>query len=252
MPHIRQHDALLTVFPSDSSSVLWIYADHTFPMFCELLRLPEYSQRLIIGLSASMGKLSESLIKYSSAALFKFLRSNPAEVPRICDDILQVFSANIQNERISHPMLNFLDSLLSSGTVSVIIHSDQHGFADEIFRLVKLEIRGQKKLYKLVSSINVFCQLLQVPKLCPKVLSSLAIFLGLTHVHVRKSTASKLFEAIVVHGETCGIPVENIDEILELLSETDWGEPLPQIRPIRNKLCDLLGIKAPVSAVANK
>lgn len=92
---------------------------------------------------------------------------------------------------------------------------DSSNFAEEIFRLVKLEIKGQKKLYKLVSSINVFCQLIQVPKLCPKVLSSLAIFLGLTHVHVRKSTASKLYEAIVVHGDSCGIPEENIDEVRE-------------------------------------
>lgn len=211
--HIRHHDFLLTIFPVDSSSVLWIYADHTFPMFCELLRLPDYSQRLIVGLSASIGKLSESLIKHSSAALYKFLRANPAEVPRICDDIIQVFAENIQNDRISHPLLNFLDSILSSGTINRILLDAEQQFADEVFRLVKLEIRGQKKLYKLVSSINVFCQLLQVPKLCTKVLSSLAIFLGLTHVHVRKSTASKLFEAIVVHGETCGIPVENIDEV---------------------------------------
>lgn len=53
----------------------------------------------------------------------------------------------------------------------------------------------------------------QVPKLCSKVLSNLAIFLGLTHVHVRKSTATKLYEAIVIHGDTCGIPEENIDEV---------------------------------------
>lgn len=151
-----------------------------------------------------------------------------------------------------------------TGTINAVLLDDTSNFADEIFRLVKLEIKGQKKLYKLVSSINVFCQLIQVPKLCPKVLSSLAIFLGLTHVHVRKCTASKLYEAIVVHGDSCGIPEENIDEvrinvlnemlklindlqILELLSETDWGEPLPKIRPVRNQLCTLLGIKPPIS-----
>lgn len=86
-----------------------------------------------------------------------------------------------------------------------------------------------------------------MPRLCGKVLSTLSIYLGLMHVHVRKSTATKLYEAIVTHGDTCGIPEENIDLILELLSETDWGQPLTEIRPIRNQLCTLLGIKPPVS-----
>lgn len=39
---------------------------------------------------------------------------------------------------------------------------DTSNFADEVFRLVKLETKGQKKLYKLVSSINVLCNLIQV------------------------------------------------------------------------------------------
>lgn len=70
------------------------------------------------------------------------------------------------------------------------------------------------------------------------------------HVHVRKCTATKLYEAIVIHGDSCGIPEENIDEILELLSETDWGQPLADVRPIRNQLCELMGIKPPMSIVA--
>lgn len=116
IPYIQRHDFLKTVFSVDASSVLWIYADHTFPLFCALLELPEYSQRMIVGLTASVGKLSESLVKYSSASLFQFLRAHSNDVPRICNDILSVFEENKLNDRITHPLLNFLDSLLSSGT----------------------------------------------------------------------------------------------------------------------------------------
>lgn len=31
------------------------------------------------------------------------------------------------------------------------------------------------------------------------------------------------------------------------LSETDWSQPINEIRKIRNELCEMLGIKAPVS-----
>lgn len=51
-----------------------------------------------------------------------------------------------------------------------------------------------------------------------------------------------------MHGDSIDIPEENMDEILEILTETDWGQPLQTVRPIRNKLCELLGVKAPVSA----
>lgn len=86
-------------------------------------------------------------------------------------------------------------------------------FSDDIFRLTKLEIKGHKKLYKLLSSIGVFCQLIQVPALSAKILSYLTIFLGLAHVQVRKSTAAKLYETFIIYGDTCGIPEDNLDEV---------------------------------------
>lgn len=85
-------------------------------------------------------------------------------------------------------------------------------------------------------------------RLCIRVLSKLTLFLGLTHVHVRKTTAIKLYEALVLHGDTTSIPEENMDDILEILSDTDWGQSLADVRPIRNKLCDLLGVKPPISS----
>ncbi|KAI8125318.1 Tubulin-specific chaperone D [Lucilia cuprina] len=250
LPYVYHHDRLREIFPSDVNSVLWLFADHTFPLFCSLLELPEYSKRILLGLSASIGQLTESLIKYSSAALFQFLRSHPAEVPRLCKEIVLNFEENLLNERVTYPMLNFLDIIIASGTINSVLLNESSTFADDIYRLLNLEIKGHKKLYKLVSSINVFCQLVQVPRLCKKILSKLSIFLGLTHVHIRKTTATKLYEALALHGDVCDISEDNMDEILNLLSETDWGLPLVEIRPLRNQLCELMGIKPPMSAAS--
>lgn len=62
IPHIRCHPRLLEIFPSDDKTVLWLFADHTFPLFCELLALADYSKRVLLGLSASIGQLTESLV----------------------------------------------------------------------------------------------------------------------------------------------------------------------------------------------
>lgn len=137
---------------------------------------------------------------------------------------------------------------MPTGSINAILLDDSSTFAEDIYRLLNLEIKGHKKLYKLVSSINVYSQLVQVPRLCKKVLSKMSVFLGLTHVHIRKTTATKLYEALALHGDVCEISEENMDEILNLLSETDWGMPLVEVRPIRNQLCELMGIKPPMSA----
>lgn len=249
IPYIQRHDKLREIFPADSTEVLWLFADHTFPYFCAMLELPEYSQRIVLGLTASIGQLTESLIKYSSTSFFQYLRSHPSDVPRICDEIALVFTQNSMNERVTYPLLNFLDILFASGTVSSTLLDENNRFAEEILRLVNIEIKGHKKLYKLTSSINVYCQLIQVPRLSHSILSKLSIFLGLPHVHVRKSTATKMYESLALHSECTNIPEENLEDILNLLSESDWGLPLPEVRPIRNQVCELMGIKPPVALV---
>lgn len=247
IPHIKRHDELKAIFPEDSSKVLWLFADHTLPLFCSLLEYPEYSSIIILGLSASIGQLTESLRKYSSTSMLKFMKAHPKDIPRIGSEIISVFQENLHNDRITHLYLNFLDVILSSGIFYPLFEDESSTFADDLLRLVNAEMKNNKKLYKLVSSINVYCQLIQVPKLGSKLLTKMSVFLGQTHVHVRKSAANKLYEAVILHGDTCGIPEENLDDILTILSETDWGMPLDHVRPIRNNLCELMGVKAPVS-----
>lgn len=162
LPHIQRHQELVEIFPKDSSLISWLFADHTFPIFCKLLLFPEYSEKILIGLVGSIGQLTESLIKYSSSSFLDFLKANDEEIPRICQLIVKIFEDNLLNERVSHPMLNFLDMLLSSGVLVMILDDESNNFADEILRLTNLEIRGYKKLYKVVSSVNVYCQLIQV------------------------------------------------------------------------------------------
>ncbi|KAH8392467.1 hypothetical protein KR215_009267 [Drosophila sulfurigaster] len=250
IPYVRDHERLLEIFPSDESSVLWLFADHTFPLFCELLALPAYSKRVLLGLSASIGQLTESLIKYASTALFQFMRSHVEMVPRLCAEIVQNFEAHLLNERVTYPMLSFLERIIASSTIDGVLHDESNPFAEDIYRLLNLEVKGYKKLYKTASSISAFCQLVQVPRLSKRVLSKMSVFLGLQHVHVRKTAATKLYEALALHGDVTEIPEDNMDEILALLSETDWTLPLVEVRPLRNELCNLMGIKPPVSGAS--
>lgn len=178
------------------------------------------------------------------------MKSQPEHVERVAFEILGVFEAHLGNDRITGPMLNFIDILIRSGSVNTLICSDdESAFGHEVFRLINLEIRGHKKMYKMASAMNVLCQLIQVKSLVIKIFSKVSVFLGLPLVHVRKTTATKFYEALILYGDQTDIDEDNLDEVFNLLTDTDWGQPLEQVRPIRNELCRLIGIKAPVPAV---
>lgn len=177
--------------------------------------------------------------------------------PRICDVILNIFKKNVGvNDRITGPLLNFLNIVISSGCIDDIVLDASSSFSREVYRLAKLEIHGHKKFYKLISSINVFCQLIQVndfflpcsihtsasnakktpskpchaksieltaitiplifcqvKELKNKIFATLAIFMGLPHVHVRKTTANKLYEALMLYSDVCEINDDDLDKV---------------------------------------
>lgn len=42
------------------------------------------------------------------------------------------------------------------------------------------------------------------------------------------------------------IAEEDLASILTTLNATDWEQPIPDLRPIRNNLCELMKVSAPV------
>ena len=42
------------------------------------------------------------------------------------------------------------------------------------------------------------------------------------------------------------VPEENLEEVNSVLSDTNWDAPnVEELRPVRNRLCELMGIPAP-------
>lgn len=71
---------------------------------------------------------------------------------------------------------------------------------------------------------------------------------------VRIAIAEHLSVALLTYGENVfppddGDSDQRCDQALELLADTDWSQPVPALKPIRDRLCSLFGIKSP-SAVS--
>lgn len=64
---------------------------------------------------------------------------------------------------------------------------------------------------------------------------------------VRKTTASKLYETLLTltdvsagnNGDRATLLASNQEEILSILSDTDWDEDVESLKPIRNRLKQL-------------
>ncbi|XP_045513668.1 tubulin-specific chaperone D [Pieris brassicae] len=267
--NIPQHDALKRIFPSEevevkpqrqeeehnltsenSNVVLWLFPGHTMPRFVQLLNYPAYRYHVIKGLIVSAGELTESLVKHTTQSLFSYLNSLHEDLDTlksICDTIIRVFADNLRVKRITGPIFNFLDRLLSSGSISPILEDKESTFAKNVLKHLQLELRGGKNIYKLLDSINVLCQLIQVGgAVCANSLGMLVIYLCYGERYVRRCAAARLYEALTLYGDVCDLPAENLDQVMSILADTDWEKDVNELRPIRNEICDLMGIKRPV------
>lgn len=100
---------------------------------------------------------------------------------------------------------------------------------------------------RIIKGLLFGCLFLQIPRdVCETALIQLSILLCHRHTYVRKATSTRLYESLLVYGEFSTIPEDNLDQVMTLLSETNWENPVEELRPVRNSLCDLMGVRAPV------
>jgi len=250
VPGVPCRDALELVFPTDID-INWIVESETFPKFVKLLRLKEFSERMILGLTVSIGGLTERLVRNSSHSLFTELRDmDTVEVEAFTAQLLAVFRSHQKVDRVTMPLFKFLDQLLTSGCLDPVVDAPASSFPSQLFALCKAEISRSGDPNKLMSAGDVFCQLLQAADTATvhRCLTQLSILLCHRFPRVRKATAEKLYEALLTFGEAEVVPEEHLEQIMELLSDTKWDGGVEEVRPVRNRLCELAGVPTPTVA----
>ena len=79
-----------------------------------------------------------------------------------------------------------------------------------------------------------------------KAFIQLSIYLCNKYKYLRKATATQTYEALTLYGEDMDLPEEDLSSLLTVLNTTDWERPVEELRPIRNHLCELMKVSAPV------
>lgn len=248
IPHITNRDALKKIFPEDTTEILWLFPHHTFPLFIKLLDIPEYVPSITGGLILSVGAPTESLHSCAAKIMNEYLKAHQPFIPTFGTTALNILQEKTPKDTlVMTSAFQFISELLQPATNSRILLSDADAtFPEAIFALVNdLIVHSKKHL----NSIPVYCALMLGPAICRRVLSKLAMYLGMLCVNIRRETALKMYETLLVYGDQTCIPEENLDEVLACLSEEKWDGELEDARRIRNQLCGLMGIKAPVARV---
>ena len=114
VPGIPARDEVVKLFPADldEKTFQWTVESATFPIFCKLIHLDDYRERVLLGLTVSVGGLTERLVKFSSASLFNEIKSLERDgLEKIAASIVSIFKSNQKNDRVTVPLFKFLDQM---------------------------------------------------------------------------------------------------------------------------------------------
>ncbi|RTG85676.1 tubulin-specific chaperone D [Schistosoma bovis] len=226
--HLLHHE-------SDCDDMIWNSANSTFHRFTKLLDFPEYRYRLILGLiiRCSTSALSAYFLDHESDQLFF------VEVLKIVEQILQSFR---QEERIVIPLFKFLDFLLNDPIVNSTVDPNSPILL-QLTESVWNETKLNKDVQRIKAAIDVFGGMLQFTgPVRKRSLSLMMVMLGSRYPIIRKTTATELYEGLLVY-ELCSS--ELLDQVSSILTETIWEGDIEVVRPIRNQLCELFQVPVP-------
>ncbi|XP_070704399.1 tubulin-specific chaperone D [Pempheris klunzingeri] len=247
VPHIPHREELLSIFPVETATSLnWNAPSQAFQYITQLLGLLQYQCHTLLGLTVSVGGITESTVHFSSQSLFEYLKGiqdSSAALTQFGDTLLSIFRDNLRNDRVSIPFLKMLNQMLANSCFEIFTTQENHPFCVDLLALCK-EFKKAKDISKLRACISVFCGLIQFQgEVRKKVLSQLLMLLCHSFPVIRKTTASQMYEMLLTYDDV--IDPEVLDDVMTLLSDTNWESDLATVRTHRNQLCDWLGVPRP-------
>uniref|UniRef100_A0A3Q2PHZ6 Tubulin-specific chaperone D n=1 Tax=Fundulus heteroclitus TaxID=8078 RepID=A0A3Q2PHZ6_FUNHE len=243
VPHIPHKEELLNIFPVETiTSLNWNAPSQAFKYIAQLLGLPEYQYHTLLGLSVSVGGITESTVHHSSQSLFVFLKgiqNDRDALTQFAQTLLRIFRDNRHNDRVSVSLLKMLSQMLANNIFEIFTKEEDHWVCLELLDLCK-EFRRSKDVNKLCACIDVFCGLIQFQgDVRKKVLSQLLLMLCHSFPVIRKATSSKMYEMLLTYDDVTDPDV--LDDVMTLLSDTE-DKNITEVRSHRNQLCDWLGV----------
>lgn len=221
-------------------------------MMVQILGLESYRRAALTGLVVSVGGLTESLVRHSSASVLDFVFGlEEADLAAFGADLLAILEAHPKDDRVVVPLMKTLDLLMSNGCLEPLLVDEECAVAATLLDLCKKECVKCTDVNKISAAIDVYCGVLAAEG-PPKKRALSLLLLTLTHRYprVRKLAAEKIFTGLMAVEDV--VPEEHEEEVNEILESTLWDGDVKEARPRRNRICELVGVAVPKLKVKAK
>ncbi|XP_061556153.1 tubulin-specific chaperone D [Phycodurus eques] len=245
VPQIPHREELLSIFPPEvQASLNWKAPSQAFPYITRLLGLPEYQYQTLLGLTVSVGGMTQSTVTASSQSLFDYLRGIQQDRAALehfaMHALIRILRENVRNTRIALPFLKMLNQLLSNGCFDVFTTEENHPFCVDLLALCEV-VRRSKDVYKLRACVAVYCGLIQFPgEVRKEILYQLLVLICHSFLVIRTTTASLMYEMLLTYDDV--VDADVLDDVMNLLSDTNWESEPAALHPAQNHLRELLGV----------
>lgn len=267
--HARLEDAIkdLRARLQDSASLMvldWSSPEITFPLFAEMGLHTEmqemYMYPVLSGFVLSIGGLTNHVVKSSSETLVEFMMNKEGQngeqiQATICQALIRMHEQYAGQDRVVIPLLKTHHLLLSRDCLE---HAPFQLLRELVLGLQReVSSASCRSVVKLLEAVPVFCELLRFntpnDEIRRRSYGYLFHLLVNRYPRVRLAAGEKLLNAIQVFAEEvfCEDGMvdcdELVDNIAELLMDTDWASNVASLRPVVVKLYDTLGLPKPKS-----
>ncbi|VDP83480.1 unnamed protein product [Echinostoma caproni] len=162
------------------------------------------------------GQAFADILHHDTGALTTYLlahESDPEFIVQFLTIVEQISAQFASEERIVVPLFKFMDFLLNDPVITGALDGNSFG------GMLQFDGPVRKRAANLMM-----------------------ILMAHRYPVVRKSSATKLYECLLVFDF---VEPDVMDQITTLLTETIWESELTEVRPIRNTICELLGLSVP-------
>ncbi|RMZ99376.1 tubulin-specific chaperone D [Brachionus plicatilis] len=235
----------------ECDAIDWNLAYVTMPMFAKFLNSKQFQTNLLIGFVYSIGSLTESVVKSATSSFIKQVKQVEEESAQdfrdLVEKLLALCKVHLKVDRLSSSLIKTVDLLVQNDFFANGVLNADKNYPLEFVELFLENVKVTKDMQRLTSYTDFFCDMLQFDdeKVRKNCLTRLMIQLCHQYSRIRKVTASKLFEALINLPDLFQSDDDN-SECICLLTETDWDQPINEVRSIRNRLCELTGTPKPV------
>lgn len=233
------------------NNVQWLEPNYSYKKIINIILYDEYSYKIFEGLITSIGGITEDTQKCSLEELDSLVDSLEEErkinlIKMIYSHIINIFQNNEKIDRVIEPLFNTLTHLL---TKNVFINDLFLSEIDQIHRLVTKENYDSNNIHKVLSSVDIFYNLLFLEKeekfnILNRCLRSLLVLMTHKYPVVRKKASEKLYIFFIGLEDPSmfDLTLDQIDTIGIILSDTNWTEGISIIRESRNTIAKMVSI----------